>query len=84
MRRAEAGPSTSTSHSAGRCALRARVPAVPKGVRQRLIEPAGAAEALTDGPSRTKHAEKFKYNAKAEPGEEMLPPHALSGGSYEF
>ena len=35
------------------------------------------------GVTRTKHAEKFKYNAKAESVEELVPPRALPGGSYD-
>ena len=49
----------------------------------RWVSAGRGAAALTDGASRTKHTEKFKYNAKAESGEEMVPSHAVSGGSYD-
>ena len=38
----------------------------------RWVSAGRGAAALTDGASRTNPAEKFKYNAKAESGEELV------------
>ena len=47
-------------------------------IASRCVSAGRGAAALTYGASRTKHAENFKYNAKAESGEEVVPPRALS------